>query len=60
MATYLRQTMTIEQSEARVLAMSAEEQSVYLGERTITKYGCFGCASSTLEIARLGNVDAPV
>lgn len=42
-ATYLRQTMTIEQSEARVLAMSAEEQSVYLGERSITKYGCFGC-----------------
>ena len=41
--SYLRNTMTIEQSEVRVAEMSAEEQSVYLGKETVAKYGCFGC-----------------
>lgn len=41
--SYFRTTMTIEQSQARATAMSAEEQSVYLGEQTVAKYGCFSC-----------------
>ncbi len=40
---YLRSGMTIEQSEARVAEMSALEQSVYLGEQSVAKYGCYGC-----------------
>lgn len=41
--TYLQNTNTIERSAARLAAMSAGERNVYLGEQTITKYGCYGC-----------------
>jgi cytochrome c1 len=41
--TYFQELQTIEQSEARVAEMSPEEQSLYLGQRTIAKYGCAGC-----------------
>lgn len=40
---YFQELQTIEQSEARVAAMSDQEQSIYLGQRTILKYGCAGC-----------------
>ncbi len=45
--SYFRTTMTIEQSAERASAMSAEEQSVYLGEQTVAKYGCFSCHTIT-------------
>ena len=40
---YLQATMTIEQSEARLAEMSDEEQSLFLGRQSVSKYGCFGC-----------------
>ena len=40
---YLQNTMTIEQSEARLAEMSDDEQSLFLGRQTVAKYGCFGC-----------------
>ena len=41
--SYLRSTMTIEQSEARLAEMSAGDQSQYLGRQSIAKHGCAGC-----------------
>jgi cytochrome c2 len=41
--TYLQELQTIEQSEAKAGAMSEQEQSLFLGEKTIAKYGCAGC-----------------
>ena len=40
---YLQATNTIEQSAARLAAMSENDRDVYLGEQTIAKYGCYGC-----------------
>ena len=40
---YLKGSETIVQSHATLEAMSGEERDVYLGERTVRKYGCFGC-----------------
>jgi cytochrome c2 len=41
--SYLQELQTIEQSEANVAKMSEQEQSLYLGQKTIAKYGCAGC-----------------
>ncbi len=40
---YLQETQTIEQSQAAMEKMAPAERDVYLGGRTIRKYGCFGC-----------------
>ena len=40
---YLQNTETIEGSVASLEAMSPKERDVFLGERTIQKYGCWGC-----------------
>lgn len=40
---HLRQTHTVEQSSARLEAMSERQRDFYLGERTIARYGCHGC-----------------
>ncbi len=41
--TYLQGTQTIEQSRATLGSMDDTARDVYLGQQTITKYGCFGC-----------------
>jgi cytochrome c2 len=40
---YLQNLYTLEASSAKLSAMSETERNVYLGEQTITKYGCYGC-----------------
>jgi cbb3-type cytochrome oxidase cytochrome c subunit/predicted nuclease with TOPRIM domain len=40
---YLQANYTIEQSAARLEAMDDGARNVYLGERTVAKYGCYGC-----------------
>lgn len=40
---YLRNTLTIEASERRLAEMDVDEENVFLGKETATKYGCFGC-----------------
>jgi cytochrome c2 len=40
---YLQNLYTLEASSAKLNAMSETERNVYLGEQTITKYGCYGC-----------------
>ncbi|MBI4168673.1 MAG: c-type cytochrome [Acidobacteria bacterium] len=40
---YLSQRMTPEDARARLAGMGAREKDVLLGERTIQRYGCFGC-----------------
>ncbi len=41
--TYLLNVNTTAASRAKLAAMSETDRSVYLGEQTITKYGCYGC-----------------
>ncbi len=41
--TYLQNNLTIERSQADLAKMSEDEKNVYLGQQTITKYGCFSC-----------------
>ncbi len=40
---YLSQRMPPEDARAKLAAMSARDRDVLLGERTISRYGCFGC-----------------
>ena len=40
---YLSQRMTPEDAGKKVESMSSHQRDVYLGERTIARYGCFGC-----------------
>lgn len=40
---YLRSLLTVKQSEEKLQAMSDEERTQFLGEKTIARYGCFGC-----------------
>lgn len=40
---YLQNLFTMDASRAKLNAMSEAERSVYLGEQTIAKYGCYGC-----------------
>jgi cytochrome c2 len=41
--SYLVNTMTDTQAESRLNEMSMHEQLMYLGSRTIEKYGCYSC-----------------
>ncbi len=40
---YLRNVYTVDRAGAKLAAMSETDRSVYLGEQTIAKYGCYGC-----------------
>ena len=40
---YLQATHTIEQSQAQLAAMSDHQRDVFLGQQSISKYGCYGC-----------------
>jgi mono/diheme cytochrome c family protein len=40
---YLRERLTIKQAEESLAAMDDRERTLYLGERTIFRSGCFGC-----------------
>lgn len=40
---YLSQRMPPEDAQARIDALGQRERDVMLGERTIARYGCFGC-----------------
>jgi cbb3-type cytochrome oxidase cytochrome c subunit len=41
--SYLQNLYTGERSRAKLAAMPEAERNVYLGEQTVTKYGCYGC-----------------
>ncbi|HXI14138.1 MAG TPA: hypothetical protein VNM92_16055 [Thermoanaerobaculia bacterium] len=41
--SYLINTLTDKDAEARLKSMSDNDQLVYLGQRTIEKYGCYSC-----------------
>jgi mono/diheme cytochrome c family protein len=41
--SYLINSMTSRDAEARLRSMPMQEQLVYLGERSIEKYGCYSC-----------------
>ena len=41
--SYLTNLYTQDRSKAKLAAMSEQERNVYLGEQTISKYGCYGC-----------------
>jgi len=41
--TYLINTLTDRDAEARLDSMPMQEQLVYLGQRSIEKYGCYSC-----------------
>ncbi len=40
---YLRTQLAVKQSEEKLAAMPEEERTQFLGEKTIARYGCFGC-----------------
>lgn len=44
---YLINTMTDVDAESRLRAMPLQEQLVYLGQRSIEKYGCYSCHDIT-------------
>ncbi|HEU5182533.1 MAG TPA: c-type cytochrome [Candidatus Polarisedimenticolia bacterium] len=39
----LRARMTAREVQAKIASMSEKDKEVYLGQRMITRYGCFGC-----------------
>ncbi|HUP44395.1 MAG TPA: c-type cytochrome, partial [Thermoanaerobaculia bacterium] len=45
--SYLINTLTMREAEARLDAMTEHEQLVYLGQRSIEKYGCYSCHDMT-------------
>jgi cytochrome c2 len=40
---YLRAQFSVKQAEEKLAAMADEERTQFLGEKTIARYGCFGC-----------------
>jgi mono/diheme cytochrome c family protein len=42
-AEWYAQKMTAEQAKAKAVAMSEKEQRLFLGEKYVNRYGCFGC-----------------
>jgi cytochrome c2 len=40
---YLRERLPVRQAEAKLASMGDRERTLYLGERTIFRSGCFGC-----------------
>ncbi|MEE8524319.1 MAG: c-type cytochrome, partial [Thermoanaerobaculia bacterium] len=41
--SYLQRTATVEASHARLADMTERERNIYLGERSLARYGCAGC-----------------
>ncbi|HUP65017.1 MAG TPA: c-type cytochrome [Thermoanaerobaculia bacterium] len=41
--SYMITSMTERETDARLASMTSQQQLVFLGQRTIEKYGCFGC-----------------
>jgi mono/diheme cytochrome c family protein len=41
--TYLINTMSVRDAEAKLNGMPLQEQLLYLGQRSIEKYGCYSC-----------------
>ncbi|HEX9161014.1 MAG TPA: c-type cytochrome [Thermoanaerobaculia bacterium] len=41
--TYLINTMTVRDADARLQSMPLDDQLKYLGQRSIEKYGCYSC-----------------
>jgi cytochrome c2 len=41
--SYLKDLYTIDRSRTMLTAMSDQDRNVFLGEKTIAKYGCYGC-----------------
>jgi len=40
---YLRAQFTVKQAEEKLAALSDADRTQFLGEKTIARYGCFGC-----------------
>jgi len=40
---YLKELYTIDRSRAMLAAMPEQDRNVFLGEKTVAKYGCYGC-----------------
>jgi cytochrome c2 len=40
---YLLAQNSVQQADAKLAAMSEQQRSLFLGERTVGRYGCFGC-----------------
>ncbi len=40
---YLLAQFTVKQADAKLAAMSDHDRTLFLGEKTIGRYGCFGC-----------------
>lgn len=40
---YLLAQNSVQQADARLVAMSEQERTLFLGEKTVARYGCFGC-----------------
>ncbi len=40
---YLLAQLTVKQADERLAAMGERERTLFVGERTIGRYGCFGC-----------------
>jgi cytochrome c2 len=43
LSQYLETQTTVAEAKARLQAMNDHERTLFLGERTIARYGCFGC-----------------
>jgi len=43
--SYLVNTMTVRDADAKIQSMSLNDELVYLGQRSIEKYGCYSCHS---------------
>jgi mono/diheme cytochrome c family protein len=41
--SYLQNLYTVDRSKAKLDEMKSHQRDVFLGEQTITKYGCYGC-----------------
>jgi cytochrome c2 len=41
--SYLQNLYTVGRSKAKLAEMNPHQRDVFLGEQTITKYGCYGC-----------------
>ncbi len=44
---YLKSQFSVKQSDEKLQAMSDEERTQFLGEKTIARHGCFGCHTIT-------------
>jgi len=40
---YLKAKLTVKDAEAKLATMSLDEKKLYLGDKLINRYGCFGC-----------------